>query len=275
MIRQGVSALGGAMSVVASDPFSEPSVSALKPLVRVQHALQALAFGLILAVALGALAVVALTLAGLVPPLDLTVHWAGQPVPDAGLWLEGAVAALFLLLTAFLPAAGRMLRLERAHRDFTVRMEDVAAAYAAAHRADREGVFTLSAEFDSVRERLDHLRKHPDLGNLEPEILELAAQMSHISRDLARVYSDDKVARARTFLTQRQQEVAQTRDRIRLAQYAASELKRWLQDVEADERLVSAQIERLDQDLREVLPALGYAVEDVPANVVPLASKPK
>lgn len=263
------------MSVVASDPIAEPSGSTRKPLVRLQHGLQALAFGLILALALGALALVALTLAGLVPPLELTLFWAGQPVPDAGLWLEGVLAGLFLLLTAFLPAAGRTLRLERAHRDFTVRMEDVAAAYAAAHRADREGVFTLSAEFDSVRERLDHLRKHPDLGNLEPEILELAAQMSHISRDLAKVYSDDKVARARTFLTQRQQEVAQTRDRIRLAQYAASELKRWLQDVEADERLVSAQIERLDQDLREVLPALGYAVEDVPANVVPLASKPK
>lgn len=263
------------MSVVAADPSSDPSVSSNKPLVRLQHGLQALAFGLILLLALGALAVLALTLAGILPPLELTLRLAGQPVPNAGLWLEGTLAALFLLLTAFLPAAGRTLRLERTHRDFTMRMEDVAAAYATAHRADREGIFTLSAEFDSVRERLHHLRQHPDLGNLEPEILELAAQMSHISRDLAKVYSDDKVTRARTFLTQRQQEVAQTRDRIRLAQYAANELKRWLQDVEADERLVTAQIERLDQDLREVLPALGYAVEDVPANVVPMASKPK
>ena len=48
---------------------------------------------------------------------------------------------------------------------------------------------------------------HPDLGALEPEILELAAQMSRISQDLAETYSDEKVDRARTFLQQRQQEI--------------------------------------------------------------------
>ncbi|MFC2968339.1 hypothetical protein [Acidimangrovimonas pyrenivorans] len=71
-----------------------------------------------------------------------------------------------------------------------------ARALARAHGGDREGVFALSSEFDSMRERLTHLRKHPDLSGLEPELLELAAQMSHLSRDLARVYSDEKVARA-------------------------------------------------------------------------------
>ena len=66
-------------------------------------------------------------------------------------------------------------------------MWDVAQAYQAAHAADRDGVFNLPSEFDSVRERIEHLRRHPDLGRLKPEILELAAQISHESRELAGV----------------------------------------------------------------------------------------
>ena len=42
-------------------------------------------------------------------------------------------------------------------------MEDIARAYHLCHTADRAGVFTLSSEFDSVRERLAYQRDHPDL----------------------------------------------------------------------------------------------------------------
>ena len=227
----------------------------------------------VLAAALAA--ATALAIAGLGPALHLDAAWNGEPIPDAGLWAEGLVAGLLLLLCAFLPANARMQRLERSHRDFHIGMEDVARAYALAHREDRSGAFTLSAEFDAVRERIAFLRHHPDLATLEPEVLEVAGQMSQIARDLARVYSDEKLARARAFLTQRQEENAALADRIRLAHYATAELKRWMQDVEADEKTVATQLERLERDLHDVLPALGYDFEDVPGNVVQMPAKPK
>jgi len=45
------------------------------------------------------------------------------------------------------------------------------------------------------------------LSTLEPALLEVAAQMSHISRELATVYADEKIERARNFLKERQEEV--------------------------------------------------------------------
>lgn len=230
---------------------------------------------LMLLLALALAAATALGLAGMAPALQFAATWAGTPIPDAGLWAEGLLAALLLLLCTFLPANARMQRLERSHRDFHIGMEDVARAYALAHREDRTGAFTLSAEFDAVRERIAFLRRHPDLATLEPEVLEVAGQMSQVSRDLARVYSDDRIARARAFLTQRQEENAALADRIRLAHYATAELKRWLQDVEADEKTVATQLERLERDLHDVLPSLGYDFDDAPGNVVQMPAKPK
>ena len=155
-------------------------------------------------------------------------------------------------------------------------MEDVARAYRIAHAADRTGVFALSAEFESMRARFDHLRQHPDLGELEPAMLHLAAEMSFLSRDLARTYSDDKVGRARIFLKQRQEEAHAMADRIAAARRTCDELRRWLADVEAEERTAHHQIRRLEADLKEILPTRGYDFdhEDIaPANVVSL-SKP-
>ena len=97
--------------------------------------------------------------------------------------------------------------------------------------------------------------------------------MSLQSYELARVYSDEKVQRAKEFLRHRQQEVALFRDRMVLAQYACTELKHWLQDIEADEKVAQSQLERLERDLREVLPNLGYDFEDA-ANVVQMPVKP-
>ena len=118
---------------------------------------------------------------------------------------------------------------------FRVTMSDVAQAYQAAHAADREGVFELTSEFDSVRERIEYLRRHPDLGSLQPELLEMAAQMSHESRDLAEIYSTERVERARHFLRQRQEEAEQMRHRVQAAFTTCSELRLWLERVEIDE----------------------------------------
>ncbi len=139
-------------------------------------------------------------------------------------------------------------------------MEDVAKAYAIAHAQDRSGVFKLSGEFDAVRERLGFLRDQPDLAQLEPSMLEAASQMSHISAELAATYSDRKVERARTVLKERQHEIGEFNQRLEEAKIVSTELKGWLGQVEMDESVARAQIDRLVDDLADVLPALGLEV---------------
>jgi len=238
---------------------------------QMQRVVQGLGLALVVALALVAVGSAALALAGVLPWIGLEASWNGAPLPDAGMWLQLLLALLALALLFYLPAHGRVARLERSHRSFRIGLEDVIRAYQAAHAADRAGNFALSAEYDAMRERIEHLRRHPDLGHLEPELLDLAAQMSHASRDLARVYSDEKVARAKAFLQQRQQETEAFRERMAAARQTCDALKALLQDVEADERQAAAQFRRLEADLREILPALGYDVEDTrEANVLPL-----
>ena len=149
-------------------------------------------------------------------------------------------------------------RLERSHRSFAMGMEDVSRAYRLAHAADRAGVFSLSSEFDATRARMEHLRNHPDLQMLEPEILQMAAQMSYETRDLARAYSDEKVARAKAFLQQRQEEVHTLSDRLSIARNTCDELRRWMGDIQAEEVQAQTQLKRLEADLKEILPTLGY-----------------
>ena len=215
---------------------------------------------------------------GLLPWPDLALSYGGRTVPEAGKWAQLALAALMLALVFYLPAHQRVARLERSHRSFATGMEDVTRAYRIAHAADRSGVFALSSEFEAMRARFDHLRQHPDLAALEPELLHLAAEMSFVARDLARTYSDEKVACARIFLQQRQHEAHDLTDRLGAAHRTCDELRRWLADIEAVERANNQQIRRLEADLKEILPTLGYDfdLEDIaPANVVSLAKPGK
>jgi chromosome segregation ATPase len=146
---------------------------------------------------------------------------------------------------------------ENSHRRFTVSMDDVARAYGAVHATDRGRNFQLSSEFDAVRERLAYLRDHPDLSTLEPALLETAAQMSHISRELAEVYSDDKISRARDFLKQRQEKISQFNSRLDQAKSISTEMKHWLHEVELEESVAAAQLARLSEEMSEILPQLG------------------
>lgn len=239
----------------------------------VQDFTRQLVQGLIILAALGLLAISLAAALGALPWPDLALSYGGQPLPQSGMWAQLALTALALALIFYLPANTRMARLERSHRSFTVGMEDVARAYRLAHEADRRGAFALSGEFDAMRARMDHLRRHPDLAHLEPELLQLAAQMSHETRDLARTYSDEKLARARTFLSQRQEEVQALTDRLAAARRTCDDLRRWLQDIEAEERQAQTQIRRLEADLKEILPTLGYDFDQPEvqeANVVAL-----
>lgn len=223
---------------------------------------QTLAFGGIVAITAFLVLSSALASLGQMPWPSLALSWGEVAVPDAGKWVQLALTVIMLCVCFFLPANARMARLERTHRSFQIGMEDVKRAYSLAHAADRTGVFSLSNEFEAMRQRMELLRKHPDLTHVEPELLELAAQMSFQSRDLARAYSDDKVGRAREFLKARQAEADQMAERIKLARMTCDELRRWLVDVETEERRNHDQIRRLEADLKEILPGLGYDFDD-------------
>lgn len=225
------------------------------------RALQSVAHGLVILLTLCLIAASSLAALGVLPWPRLSLGFGASELPNAGMWAQLGLTAFSALLCLFLPANTRMARLERSHRTFAMGLEDVAHAYRIAHAADRAGVFALSAEFENMRARLNHLRQHPDLAHLEPELLQLAAAMSFQTRDLARTYSDARVSRARDFLRQRQEEVQALTDRITLARQTTDELRRWLTDIEAEERLAEQQIKRLEADLREILPQLGYALE--------------
>lgn len=233
---------------------------------------QALAIGLVAlaaALALGGTLGAAL---GWVPWLSLPLAFGEAPASDAGPAVQVAATVLLLAVVLVLPSAGRVLRLELSHRRFAVGMEDIARAYHLAHADDRRGVFRMKAEFDAIRERLAHLREHPDLGGLEPEVLEIAAQMSIQSRRIAETYADDKVARARRFLEQRQEEVERAREVLGRAHHAARELKRVAQAVDVEESAVEAQRERLEAELEGLQPPVAPAIADPGRNVVRMAA---
>lgn len=215
---------------------------------------------------------------GLLPWLSLNMVSATGETMPVGVWVQSIVTVFLIGLCSFLPGVHQVQRLERSHRDFKVSMDDVARAYYVAHTADRQNAFNLSSEFEDMRDRLTLMRHHPDLSHLEPEILELAAQMSHTTRDLATVYSHDKVTRAKEFLRHRQQELDTLNENISLALSLTHEVRRWQNDVEASEYEANRQMDRLEQDLQEILPHIGFAQNEptpetkTDGNVVTLSS---
>jgi hypothetical protein len=213
--------------------------------------------------ALAALTATLLAAAGVLPWLTLMGQYGATIVPQAGIWVQVGVTTLLCLLTIFIPTNARILTLENSHRNFQVSMEDVAKAYYICHTADRRGVFTMSSRFDAIRERLAYMRDHPDLGQLEAGVLTLAAQMSEQARHLAEVYSDDKLARAKDFLAQRQKEAEDQQARIIDALHICRQIKRWVDQVEIEEVIVASQLQQLDEQLQGALPLLGYGFENV------------
>ena len=229
--------------------------------VRAQRLAQSAAMIVFSLIGAGLFVCTMLSASGILPWPELAISWGGQPVPMAGAIAQIAFTALFLLLMVFLPANARILRLEASHRKFQLSMEDVAKAYAVAHAADRTGVFRLQSEFDAVRERLAFLREHADLGHMEPEILEVAAQMSRVSEELAEVYADEKVERAKAFLQERMTETEALKTRIDRAAGIAADLRRMTDRVEMEEDIVISQVQRLRRDLEALMPAIDGAAD--------------
>lgn len=223
----------------------------------VQFLMQRLALAVFAVAALALLVASVMAALGQWSWISLSLQYQGAPVENAGMYVQIGLTVLAVAICFFLPSNARVMRLENSHRQFSIGMNDVAQAYAAVHAADRAATFKLSSEFDAVRERLAYLRDHPDLSTLEPTLLEVAAQMSHISKELATVYSDDKIKRARDFLQQRQQEVELFNTRLDQAKGITTELKQWLHEVELEESVAAAQLDRLRGEMREILPELG------------------
>ena len=228
----------------------------------IQFFLHRIAYWGFICAALGMLTTTVLSATGVWPWLDMKMSFGGQTYDNAGQYVQVSFTVFALMLTFFLPSSRRVMALENSHRAFSMGVEDVARAYHVAHAGDRSTSFQLSPEFDTMRERLAYLRDHPDLGAMEPEILELAAQMSFISRELAETYSDENVARARDFLRQRQQEVERFNARLEQAKEIHQELKHWLTNVELEESVAAAQLERMRDELYVIMPEV--LIEEAP-----------
>lgn len=227
-----------------------------------QHLLHRLAFFTFFLLALALFTATILSASGYWPWLDLQMSFGGQEIENAGIYVQVGGTILAVLLCFFLPSNRRIMALENSHRTFHMGVEDVARAYHHAHAADRNDVFQMSAEFDAMRERIAYLRDHPDMGQMEPEILEMAAQMSYVSRELAVTYSDENVNRARDFLRQRQHEVEAFDKRLDRAKEIHQELKHWLTQVELEESVAASQLERLRDELFVILPEMGSEMLD-------------
>ncbi|WP_187428628.1 hypothetical protein ROLI_012770 [Roseobacter fucihabitans] len=209
-----------------------------------------------------------LALAGVLPWLELPLAINGVTLENGGAYAQAAMTLLLLSLCFFLPTNQRVMRLEAAHHSFSLRMEDIARAYAIVHSDDRKGLFQAPSEFDAVKERIVHLRDHPDLGSLEPDILEVAAQMSRISQDLAQSFSDERVDRAHGFLLQRQQEIETFQERLDHAKALHTDIRQWANRLDLDEAVAKSQLDRLIEDLEEILPEIKFADSETPvANV--------
>ncbi|MFY0633123.1 MAG: DNA repair protein [Vannielia sp.] len=252
------------------------------PADRLFQALRALSLTAIAMLAIGLIGATLLAAFGVLPWLEASLTFGETSYANAGIWIQSGLAVFALALCTFLPANRHILALQKSHRDFHLSMDDIARAYAVCHAADRDGAFSMSSEFDAVRERMAFMRRHPDLRGLEPGVLEVAAQMSQVSRDLATVYSDEKMERATTFLRQRQEEIDAFSDRLTLAQKTTDEIKRWSQQINVEESIQATQLAQLEKDLLELLPELGFDVEEEPLppsdseerKVVPMAAKP-
>ncbi|MTI03424.1 DNA repair protein [Roseibium sp. RKSG952] len=237
-----------------------------------QNVFLRLTFILICAAALFAVFATLMSAAGVWPWLSMQAAIGNNPAIDAGPYFQVGLTCLILMLAFYLPSSARMMALESTHRKFSLNMQDIVDAYRVAHASDRSGVFALASEFDAVKERMHFLRDHPDLQAMEPEILELAAQMSQVSHELAETYGEAKVKRARSFLQQRQEEVELFQQRIEDAQTILHELRQWTRDIEIEESIAKSQLTRLRDELFELLPELSAQLQTPPDDSDPSAS---
>ncbi len=203
-------------------------------------------------VGLALLVATGLAFGGVIPWIDLAVSFGGEPVPWAGKAMQIGLTALFLLLAVYVPTNRHVMMLDAAHRNFALSMDDITRAYQAVHLADRRKAFEMNREFDAIQERFEYLRKHPDLPEVDAELLTIAAQMSEQSRDLARNFSEERVQHAEQSLQHRKQEAEELQTRIQNANAVSRTLRRQIEDVEFEESSAANQLMRLREEQAEL-----------------------
>ena len=189
-------------------------------------------------------------------------------LPEIALMTLLSVSGLYFV-------AGNPLKQKMLRSRFEINMEDVGRAYYAAHSADREGVFRLTEQYDSVLERLRWLQQQPDFAELNHEVLVVAAQMSELSRTLAERFSERNVDRAKAFLAEREEQmeavgtlVSQTIETLTIIRLRTQKLNE--EDVKN-----ATLLKELDAEFSALLKPLGYQlVRPTEAdNIVPLKTE--
>lgn len=232
-----------------------------------QNLVQKITMVLMLTIAVGLIFASILAAIGQWHWIEMGLSFGGEPIQNAGMYVQLGLTLLAVSLCFYLPSNNRLQQLELSHRNFTLSSEDVAHAYAICHSADRSGTFKMGGDFDAVRERMEFMASHPDLELMETDVLQLAAQMSTQSSELANLYSDEKVQRAKTFLDQRQQELTRVKARIEDAKTKAYEITRWAKEIDLEESVAKSQLQMLEDELSDVLTPLGFHL-DRQGNVV-------
>jgi len=213
---------------------------------------QAMAMVGVAALGISLLIVTLLSSAGVLPWLELPAGFGDTYVTWSGRAVQIGLTVLVLMLAIYVPSGRHVLRLEASHRDFRLGMDDITRAYEAAHASDRKGAFQLKREFDAVRERFEHLHHHPNLPEIDAELLTVAAQMSQQSRGLAEAFSEEKIARVTESLEQRRKDADELETRIQSAHATIRDVRRQLDEVEVEEASVAAQLGRLREDMAEL-----------------------
>ena len=71
------------------------------------------------------------------------------------------------------------------------------------------------------------------------------------------------------FFSSAKEEAGVLSDRIKLARVTVDELRRWLTDIETEERQAERHIKRREEDLRKILPQIGYTIDaDEPRDAI-------
>jgi hypothetical protein len=198
----------------------------------------------------------------------LTVTLADGTTLNALIYASYAMSLLGIIIAALIPGSKRVLALEQSHRDFKISLDDVGQAFNIVFAADRNGMFKLQHEFDSVRERLEFLQSYPDLKNQEPEILTLAAQMSYQSRYLAQAFSTETVSRAEDFLRQRTYELQRGEQRIEDAQKILQRVRSEASSLALSEQVQDSQMTRIVDEITHQLGPLGFQVIPKPSSII-------
>lgn len=225
--------------------------------------IQLCAAGLLGLTAFAMLIVTILSAVGVLPWLEITATFGAAPVPWAGHAVQIGGTVLLIVLTSYLPSSLRVVRLENAHRQFEIDMDDITRAYRAAHIADRAETFKMQREFDAVRERYRYLKEQPDFEEMDDMLLTIAAQMSEQSSELAHKFSDKRVERLQESLRHRRQDVDALLDRSLMLRKKAAKLKALSDSVEDDEARAIANLMAAKDDVKST-PAAGSRVVRFP-----------